>query len=177
MQISTVKAAINMRKIEFFNLVTKETPREILEADFPRLAPLPISGGWGYDQSGACILINPNREVDPTAQFDWAGLEYVFAEYRLYEELIIFRPAEQKYAGIDFQLSSQRTIALDRRRYDVLKFSVTAFLKDDFERLRAAYEGPSGAANPDFDHDAHASLHNSLCCSAEREYWFDVTNV
>lgn len=166
-----------MRSIEFFNLVTRETPREILEADFPRLAPLPISGGWGYDQSSACIIKNPNRGIEPTAQFDWAGLEYVFVEYRLYEELIVFRPAEQKYAGINFELSSQGTMVLAGRRFDVLKFSVTAFLNEDFERLRAAYEGPSGAANPDFDHVAHAALHNSLCCSGEREYWFDVTSV
>jgi hypothetical protein len=166
-----------MRNIDFLKLVTKETPKEILEADFPRLAPLPISGGWGYDQSCACIITNPHCGVDPSAQFDWAGLEYIFAEYRLYEELIIFRPEGQKYSGIDFQLSSQSTIVLERRRYDVLKFSITAFLNKDFERLRAAYEGPSGAANPDFDHVAHAALHNSLCCSGEREYWFDVTSV
>jgi hypothetical protein len=36
-----------MPRIEFITLETSETPREVLERDFPELAPLPIRGGWG----------------------------------------------------------------------------------------------------------------------------------
>ena len=35
---------------------TKETPREILEADNPSVGNIPISGGWGYTQED-CVII------------------------------------------------------------------------------------------------------------------------
>ena len=166
-----------MRDIEFVNLSTRQTPREVLEEDFPRLAPIFISGGWGYDKPSACVILNPNRGAKSIFGFDFVGIEYMFAEYRLYEELIVFKPEDQRYAGIEFELSSQHSILIDERRYDVLKFKVNAFRDEDFEHLKAAYEGPCGAQSPKFDHEAHSALHNSLLCSAEREYWFDVTDV
>lgn len=46
----------NLKPIDFFDLKTLETPREIIEADFPSVGRLPISGGWGYGQATACNI-------------------------------------------------------------------------------------------------------------------------
>ena len=68
-----------MKPIDFFDLKTRETPREILEADFPRLGKLPISGGWGYGQPTACIIDKDDPCVDPNVPFDGVSIEYLFA--------------------------------------------------------------------------------------------------
>lgn len=165
-----------MREIDFLNLKTDETPRSILEADFPRLGSLPIRGGWGYDQSTACIIDKDDPSVPRGVPFDGVGLEYVFAEYRIYEELIVFRPEGEKYSGIRKQLLNQKTIVLDTGRFDVLRFRITAFRDHDFNQLKALYEGPNGAQSANFDHAAHDRLHNSLLCAGEREYWFEISS-
>lgn len=165
-----------MKEIDFFDLETQETPREILESDFPSLGQLPIKGGWGYDPTTACVIDRKDPSVDPTLPFNGVGLEYVFAEYRNYEELIIFRSKGFEYAGIRSQLLEQKTFEADGRQYDVLEFQISAFRKDDFERLKSIYEGPDGVCNPDFDAKAHEELHNALLHTGTRVYWFDITS-
>lgn len=166
-----------MLQIDFFNLETKESPREILETDFPRLGPLPIKGGWGYNQSTACVIDRGDPTVDHDVPFDGVAIERIFAEYRLYEELIIFRPRGQKYSGIQHTISNQRLLEIEGRRYDVLTFQVAAFPEADFNRLKSTYEGPNGFRNPSFDAHAHEELHKSLMHAGNREYWFDITSI
>ena len=165
-----------MRQIDFYEVHTNETPREVLETDFPRLGNLPIKGGWGYNQATACIIDKNDPVVDPTIPFNGVALEYIFAEYRLYEELIIFRPIGTKFAGIKRELMSQELLSLDGRNYDLLTFHVSAFLEHDFHFLKAKYEGPDGMRNPNFEVRAHELLHNSLLHTGTREYWFDITS-
>lgn len=165
-----------MHEIDFVDLQTMETPREILQSDFPRLGELPIKGGWGYSQAMACVIDKNDPSVDPRIPFNGVAVEYVFAEYRVYEELIIFRPKGQRYAGIRLDLASQEHSSLEGRFYDRLTFQVLAFREEDFEWLKAKYEGPDGVRNPNFDAEAHAALHNSLLHTGTREYWFDVTS-
>jgi hypothetical protein len=51
-----------MSEIDFFRLVTRKTPREILEADFANLrGNLPIRGGWGYTMEDACMRFEFER--------------------------------------------------------------------------------------------------------------------
>jgi hypothetical protein len=164
------------KPIDFFDLKTQKTPREILEADFPSVGRLPISGGWGYDQATACIIDKDDPYVDPTVPFNGVAIEYLFAEKRLYEELIIFRSKGHKYYHIDKQRIMQRLLHVDGRNYDVLVFEVTAFIENDFNFLKEAYEGPNGIINPDFDRQAHEELHRSLMRRGTREYWFDITS-
>ncbi len=165
-----------MPKIDFINLETSESPREILEHDFPRLGKLPFRGGWGYDQATACIIDKNDPSVPKNLPFDGVGLEYLFSEYRNYEELIIFRPEGEKYAGIKRELSRQSLKKIGTLVYDVLEFEIQAFREEDFFKLKAKYEGPDGIRNPRFDKEAHHALHNSLLCTATREYWFDITS-
>jgi len=165
-----------MREIDFFDLESKETPREILESDFPRLGKLPFNGGWGYNKATACVIDKNDPSVDPELPFDGVYLEYLFAEYRVYEELIVFRPKGHQYAGIHRQLMGQKTLGIEGRLYDVLNFQISAFREEDFDRLKAIYEGPDGARNSSFDTKAHEALHNSLLHTGMREYWFDITS-
>jgi len=165
-----------MQQIDFFNLNTRETPREILESDFPRIGKLPIKGGWGYSQATACVIDRSDAVVEPGVPFDGVALEYVFAEYRIYEELIIFRPKGEKYAHIRRELKSQALSSHGGKYYDHLTFQVWAFREEDFEWLKAKYEGPDGVRNPDFDVEAHNALHTSRLHTGIREYWFDITS-
>jgi len=165
-----------MSGINFIDLVTKESPKEILETDFPRLGKLPIRGGWGYNQATACIIDKNDRSVEPGVPFDGVSFEYLFAEYRIYEELIIFQPVGHKFAGIRKNLTEQKTLKFADRHFDVLKFEVTAFREKDYERLKSIYEGPKGIQSSSFDDEAHQALHNSLLRSGFREYYFDITS-
>jgi hypothetical protein len=162
--------------ISFIDLETTETPRSILEEDFPRLAPLPISGGWGYSMETACVIDKNDPALDPNLPFNGVDYEYLFAEHRLYEELIIFRPKDQQFAGINFRRTRQNVREHEGRHFDVMTFDVSAFREVDFDRLKALYEGPDGIEDPAFDHEKHESLRASLIHTGERTYWFDITS-
>ena len=133
-------------------------------------------GGWGYCAETACIIDRDDPRLPRGIPFDGVSIEYVFAEYRLYEELIVFRPREQRYAGIRFEPNRQALRTIDGRTFDVLTWTVTAFRECDFDRLKAEFEGPHGVASPDFDIEAHRRLRNSLMLTAVRHTWFDITS-
>ena len=109
-----------------FQLFTKESPRQILREDFKSISELPIKGGWGYDIESAVIIDKKDPIVVPGLPFDGIGIEYVFVDKRLFEELIIFRPNGQKFIQIEKALKQQRTPAVDGVQYDHLIFDVTA---------------------------------------------------
>lgn len=70
----------------------------------------------------------------------------------------------------------QETKEYEDRRYDVLTFDVVAFKEEDFDRLKALYEGPDGVQNPAFDQEEHEALRASLIHTGERTFWFDITS-
>lgn len=113
--------------IDFFELQTAEAPGEVLEADFPKLrGQLPISGGWGYRIEDACIIDRNDSTVNPALPFDRVGIQYVFAQHRIDEELIVIRPRGEWYSGIESKLANQRLTQRDGRHYDHLFFNVAA---------------------------------------------------
>ena len=149
-----------MPRIEFITLETPESPREVLERDFPDLAPLPIRGGWGYDLATACIIEPPD---DPERPFDGVDVEYAFAAHRIYEELMYMRPVDDDgYEDISFQLLNQALRREEDRYYDVLTFQVSARPEEWPDPFRTA----SDAGKP-----PRAPLH-----IGEREFWFDITS-
>lgn len=158
-------------------LETKESPREIIEADFKSLrAGFPIRGGWGYSKNDPCIIDKSDPVVDQTQPFNGVGLEYVFVEKRIYEELIIFRPKGQQFCGIRWELSAQNLVHEHGRVLDHLLFNVFAFYELDWDELKAEYEGPNGVASSAFDADAHARKRDQKMVRLVREFWFDVTS-
>lgn len=155
-----------------------ESPRQIIAEDFK--LPLPIFGGWGYTKDDAAIIVKPkiDKIVNKSMPFNGIEIEYVFVEKRIYEELIIFRPEGEKFSGITWKLLLQELIERksDERVYDKLTFEITALPDNDFEELKAEWEGPEGFRNPNFDNEAHEKKREERTLRYVREYWFDITS-
>ena len=151
-------------------------PREILATDFQ--LHLPIRGGWGYTQVDACIIDKHDPIVNPAIPFHGIGIEEIFVEHRCYEEMIIFRPEEERLAGIRWKRQMQYLIPTpgEGRIFDRLVFTVTAFRDQDWEQLKAAYEGPSGYGKLGFDPVAHAMWREEKKLTFTKEFWFDITS-
>ena len=160
-----------------YPIKSKDSPREILAADFKSLrGGLPIRGGWGYSQKDACIIDKNDPLVDPSLPFDGVGVEYVFVEKRIYEEMIIFRPDGEKFSGIKWNLQGQRTFHEGGRAFDRLVFEITAFPDNEWEVLKAEFEGPQGYGHPDFNAEVHERKRQEKMVRFTREFWFDITS-
>lgn len=160
-----------------YQIKTKESPREVLAADFKSLSGgLPIRGGWGYSQAEACIIDKNDSLVDPSVPFNGVGVEYVFVEKRIYEEMIIFRPNGEKFSGIRWDLLERSTLQEEGRVFDKLIFEISAFLDNDWEELKAEFEGPHGFGHSEFDVEAHERKRQEKMMKVTREFWFDITS-
>jgi hypothetical protein len=155
---------------------SKEPPREILAADFKSLGELPIQGGWGYTLDDAVIIDNKDPVAPKGMAFDGVGLEYIFVEKRIYEELIIFRQVNDRYSGIRWNLLRQKLTSHNERSYDVLTFEVTALPDKDYEELKAEWEGSNGYGSPGFDTPRHTKKRDSKTIRYVTEYYFDITS-
>ena len=156
----------------------REPPRVVLAVDFPSLqGGLPVQGGWGYAMEDACVFDKADPLVDPGLPFDFVGMEYIFVQKRTYEEMIICRPEGQKFSGIDWELLEQRLVQDGGRSFDKLVFKITALRDEDWNELKAEYEGPDGYGTPGFDAEAHEQRWQEKLVQMTREFWFDVTHA
>lgn len=154
----------------------KESPRDILTADFKSLGEIPIKGGWGYTLDDAVVIDKSDSVVPKGIPFDGVGLEYIFVEKRIYEELIIFRPENDRYSGIKWNLLEQKSTSHNEKKYDVLKFEVTALPDKDWEELKAEWSGQNGYDSPGFDSVEHMKKRDLRTIRYVAEYWFDITS-
>ena len=156
---------------------SEETPREIIGADFKSLAgELPINGGWGYSKEDAVIIDKDDPVVAKDVPFDGIGIEYIFVEKRIYEDLIIFRPEDDKYSGIKWNLLEQRLINREERYYDILSFEVTAIPDLNWETLKEEWESNDGFQGSESELKAHIEKRNSKTIRYTTEYWFDISS-
>ena len=155
---------------------SRDTPREILAADFKSVGEIPIKGGWGYTLDDAVIIDKSDPVVPKGIPFDGVGIEYIFVEKRIYEELIIFRPLNDRYSGIRWKLLSQYLNSFNGRSYDVLKFEITALKDKDWAELKAEWKGPNGNGSPGFDTKAHIEKRDSKIIRYVGKYYFDITS-
>ena len=162
--------------IEIPRITSSETPRQVIARDFKSLrGELPIRGGWGYTIEDAVIIDKNDPAVSKVIPFDGVGLEYIFAEKRIYEELVISRPLNGRFSGIRWELLRQNLQNHDEgRAFDFLVFEITAFPDRDFAALKAEWETQS--TNADFDIMAHAAKREGKIVRYERDYWFDITS-
>ena len=165
-----------MREVTIEPLRTLDSPRELLAGHFKSIGELPIRGGWGYSREDAVVIDRDDPIVPRDQPFDGVDIEYVFIEKRTFEELIIFRPKGRQFSGIRRELIDQRTVVDNGRRYDVLRFDVTALPDADWDALKAEWEGPDGIQSPDFDHEAHQRRREAATIHYVAEYWFDITS-
>ena len=145
-----------------------------MAADFQ--LSLPIRGGWGYSQADACVIDKNDPSVDPSLPFNGVGVEYIFAEKRIYEEMIIFREPGERFSGIKWSRQEQSVFPKGGRVFDKLVFEITAFPENDWEELKAEFEGPQGYSHPDFDMEAHEKKRQEKVSNFTREFWFDITS-
>jgi hypothetical protein len=155
---------------------TDEPLRQVLMHDFPRdCSNLPISGGWGYTQVDAVMFV---RELFPMqARLDFVPLEYHIAQKIIYEELIIFRPNDYRFSGIDLQRKNQKMIADGERKYDVLDLCITCWSDWHWKQLKQEWEENDLGMRHGFDREAHAAKHIASQVKYERQLWFDITEV
>lgn len=157
---------------------SKESPRDILAADFKSLGgPLPIRGGWGYSFEDACVIDKEMHLAKSAAPFDVVSIERIFVEKRIYEELIIFRPENDRYHAISWELLRQALIEKDDNLYDVL--SVQIFATHD--NFITQWGGPKHASM-DTQNPGATTPENTPPDATpgrifyQREYWFNVTS-
>lgn len=148
----------------------------MLAADFKSVGELPIRGGWGYSRDDAVVIDRNDPIVPRRRPFDGVGLEYVFVEKRIYEELVIFRPHDDRYSGIQWHLLEQRLLHDGDKAYDVLTVEVTALHDRDWNELKAEWEGPGGHGSPGFDEEAHLRKRLARTDRYVTTYWFGISS-
>ena len=137
---------------------------------------LPISGGWGFDQESACVIDVTVPSDSPVLPHDVVPLEYVLIKEIIHFDLIVSRGEDASYAGIEWSLLEQELIHSGDRKFDRLRFEVTAYPARALALLLEEIEGPDGRASPSFnEQDAIARL-NALKWTGRRDFWFDITS-
>lgn len=155
-------------------LLTRESPRQIIFEDFK--IDLPIAGGWGYDFDTACVINKNDSTINPNMPFDGVGIEYLFVEKRIYEEMIIFRQSHEKYFGIRWDLEKQELISRDERCYDKLVFSVLGFSDAIWDEITSRFEKiqKSGELEKMIELDAYRE---SMAYRFKREFYFEIISL
>ena len=160
--------------IEIENLPNVESPREILKSRFTSIDELPIDGGWGYSMNDAVIIDKNDPIVDKVLPFNGVGIEYIFARYRTYLELITQRNEEDRFSGIDLELNFQETLNDNGKQYDRLVMDITAFRDQDFDELKQDWE--NNFHKQDFDSEAHEKKREEKLVHIQREFWFEISS-
>jgi hypothetical protein len=158
---------------EPLQLITKESPRQIIFEDFK--IDLPIKGYWGYDIESACIIDKNDSTVSQEMPFNGVAIEYVFVEKRIYEEMVIFRGDDEKYSGIRWDLDKQELLFVNDKPYDKLVFNVVGFTDEVWDELTSRFEAiqKSGKLELISELDAYR---DSKVLRLVREFYFDITS-
>jgi hypothetical protein len=158
---------------EPLQLVTKESPRQIIFEDFK--IDLPIKGGWGYDFETACIIDKNDPTLNPALPFNGIDIEYVFIEKCIYEEMIIFRRDDEKYAGIRWNLKMQEVLFNQDKPYDKLTFNIVGFEDQVWNELTSRFQEIQQSGKLEFmsELDAHRE---SKALRLVREFYFDISS-
>lgn len=154
-------------------LITRESPRQIIFEDFKM--DLPIAGGWGYDFDTACVIDKNDSTVNPNMPFDGVAIEYVFVEKRIYEEMIIFRQSHEKFSGIRWEFEYQELLSRGEKRYDKLIFDVVGFSDAIWNELTSRFEAiqKSGELEKMLELNAYRE---TKAYRFKREFYFDITS-
>jgi hypothetical protein len=114
---------------------------------------LPISGGWGYTQADAIVFVR-DRFPDP-GLVDYVPLEYRIAKKIIDEELVVTRPADSRFSGIDVQLITQSLSEVDGKKFDCLEFEIASWSERHWEQLKKTFEENDNGTRRGFDTDAY----------------------
>lgn len=155
-------------------LKEENSPRLFIKNAFK--LDLPIRGGWGYS-SEDCVVIDKNDpSVNPSLPFDYIGTEYTYVEKRIYAELIVFRTRSDRYSDINWKIREQKLLNQNSKRFDVLKFTVSALRDEDWDYLKKDFENNNGYQNDPDALKKHLGERSSRMCFYETEYWFEISS-
>jgi hypothetical protein len=157
-------------------LNTNDLPREVFVEIYKSIPELPIRGGWGYSMEDAVIIDKNDPIVFKVLPFNGITIEHIFVEKRIYCELIVYQPKDDRYSGINWKPILQELREINDKHYDVLTFDVTALHDKDFAMMKAVWEGPNGYGSQGFDQKEHFKKHAALEIHYVAEYWFDITS-
>ena len=158
---------------EPLQLITKESPRQIIFEDFK--IDLPIKGYWGYDIESACIIDRNDSIVSQEMPFNGVAVEYAFVEKRIYEEMVIFRGDDEKYSGIRWDLDKQELLFVNDKPYDKLVFNIVGFTDAVWDELTSRFEAiqKSGKLELISELDAYRE---SKALKLVREFYFEISS-
>jgi hypothetical protein len=154
-------------------LLTKESPRQIIFEDFK--IELPIKGGWGYGFSNACVIDKSDPSLNPNMPFNGVSIEYLFVEKRIYEEMIIFREKTEKFSGIRWSLIKQELQFYQAKPFDVLYFDVIGFSDAVWNELVIGFEEIQKSKNLEMLSELEA-YRESKAYHFERKFYFDISS-
>jgi len=153
------------------------TPRKVLAELFTSLGgELPIRGGWGMGQEDACVIEKDDPAAMPGFSFDPWRIIWTFVEKRIYLELIVTRAEDDRFSGIGWDLLERKTVHENGRIFEWMNVEVSAFRDNDWESLRAEWEGENGYSSPTFDVEAHYKRRDACRVVKPRAFCFDVTS-
>jgi hypothetical protein len=158
---------------EPLQLITKESPRQIIFEDFK--IDLPIKGYWGYDIESACIIDRNDSTVSQEMPFNGVTVEYVFVEKRIYEEMVIFRGDNEKYSGIRWDLDKQELLFVNDKPYDKLVFNIVGFTDAVWDELTSRFEAIQRSGKLELISELDA-YRESEALRLVREFYFDITS-
>lgn len=158
---------------ELSHLFTRETPRQIILEDFK--IDLPITGGWGYNFESACVIDKNDPIVNQTIPFNGVSIEYIFVEKRIYEEMIIFREANEKFSGIRWDLEKQELVFQNEKPYDKLTFKVVGFSDEVWDELTRRFEEIKRSGKLELMDELKA-YRESKAYRFTKEFYFDISS-
>jgi len=122
----------------------------------------PISGGWGYSQSEACVIEMKGKMSDSTmllSERDGYSVENLFIERRIYEEIITRpEPETPDLYGLRWKVGNQLLHRKDDQLFDKNSVTVSGYLRKDFEELRKDWEGHRGYADDETGRINHQKM-------------------
>lgn len=150
--------------------------KQVLSEDFPNdSSSLPIIGGWGYKEDDAIkFIVDPKNQ---RASKNFVMLEYDIAQKIIYEELIICRPEDYRFSGINLKLQKQETIHKNNLIFDKLLFDISCWSDWHWFKLKEEWEENEFGQKQGFDLQMHQEKRDAAMIIYQREFWFDITDV
>lgn len=137
--------------------------------------PLPMGGGWGYDEHGAIIVdLALDDGYEESRPFSLHHLERLVIENRIFLEAVL--RATERLSGIEWRVVSRDVIEKDGKILVHLQVSVHgcpewvwSALEHDWKMTRQR--------TPKSKAEAHSFVREWFMRTYTSEYWFDVTKV
>jgi hypothetical protein len=154
-----------MIKQTFKKISSDDDIRLVIKSSFN--VDLNISGGWGYDEESAIILLDSNY---PTKQ-----LEHTLASMRAHLEMNMTQPQEMRYGAINVNEIKREIFKSDIRKYDIITFKISAILEETYNKFIQEYK--AGQDSVDFDIEAHFRKRKDATLIREEKLWFNTSNL